>query len=263
MDAGNWSTNIAAGSAYEYNLLFVIIISNLIAMLLQALCVRLGMATQRDLAQACRDAYAPRIVYVLWFTAELAIMATDLAEVIGTAIALKLLFHIPLAAGVCITAVDVLIVMWLQNKRFRIIELMVILLIFTIIACFAAELGLSKPNGADVARGLLPSRLVVENSDALYISIGILGATVMPHNLYLHSSIVQTRDCAKTPAALKQAIRYFTVDSSVALVLALFVNAAILIVAGATFYTSGNHDVQLLEDGMHVCSRCLLNQLYY
>lgn len=249
MDAGNWSTNIAAGSAFEYKLLFVIMLSNFIAIFLQALCVRLGLVTGRDLAQACRDAFSQKVVYMLWLTAELAIMATDLAEVIGTAIALKLLLGIPLAAGVCLTAVDVLIVMWLQNKRFRLIELMVILLILTIIACFAAELGLSKPDAAGLFRGLLPSSVVVDNSDALFISIGILGATVMPHNLYLHSSIVQTRKCDKTPRAIQSAIKYFTIDSTVALTLALFVNIAICVVAAATFFKAGEHDVQLLEDG--------------
>jgi manganese transport protein len=249
MDAGNWSTNIAAGSAFEYQLLFVILLSSIIAMLLQALSLRLGMATGRDLAQACRDTFSPRTNYVLWATAEIAIIATDLAEVIGTAIALKLLFGLPLEAGVAVTAVDVLIVMWLQNRKFRLIEALVIALIVTIIVCFSIELGLCKPNGADVMAGFLPSTEIVTNTDALLVSIGIIGATVMPHNLYLHSSIVQTRACSRDPSAIKEAIKWLTVDSCIALTFALYVNAAILIVAAATFYQAGDTNIQLLEDG--------------
>jgi manganese transport protein len=250
MDATNWAANIAAGSAFEYSLLFVVLVSTLIAMLLQALSVRLGMATGRDLAQACKDSFSLPVVRLLWFSAELGIMATYLAEVICSAIALKLLFGIPLAAGVCLTAVDVLIVMWLQSKRFRLIELMAVLLILTIIGCFAAELGLSKPDAGGLFLGFLPSKLVVTDADALFISIGIIGGTVMPHNLYLHSSIVQTRKCDNSPAAITQGIRYFTIDSIIALMLALFVNAAIMIVAAATFYRAGEHRVELLEDGV-------------
>eukprot|EP00048_Salpingoeca_helianthica_P021246 m.11258 g.11258 ORF g.11258 m.11258 type:complete len:534 (-) comp5753_c0_seq2:24-1625(-) len=257
MDAGNWSTNIAAGSTYEYRLLFVILLSNLIAMLLQALSLKLGLVSGRDLAQACRDSYHKYVVYMLWVTAELAIIATDLAEVIGTAVALKLLFGVPLAAGVCVTAVDVLVVMWLQNKRFRVIEFMVMLLIALILGCFIAELVMARPAAKPVFEGLLPSAIITKDTNALYLAIGILGATVMPHNLYLHSSIVQTRTVPRTLRAVTEAIKYATIDSSCALALALFVNAAIMIVAAAAFYVSGHNDVALLEDAYQLLSPLL------
>src|SRR5262249_55644904 len=217
----------------------VILLSNLMAILLQALCARLGIATQRDLAQACRDHYSPVVSFALWILCELAICACDLAEVIGSAIALNLLFKIPLVAGVCITALDVLAVLYLQNKGFRYIEALVVVLILTIGGCFLLEIVFAKPDLASVFAGFVPSPEIVTSRDMLYIAIGILGATVMPHNLYLHSSVVQTRKYEQTPAGKAEAIKFATIDSSVALMFALFINAAILIVSAATFHSRG------------------------
>src|SRR5438477_6820207 len=236
MDPGNWATDLAGGSAFGYSLLSVILISNLMAILLQSLCAKLGIVTGRDLAQACRDHYSKPVAVVLWLICEVAICACDLAEVIGSAIALNLLFKIPLVFGVCITALDVLAVMYLQNKGFRYIEALVIGLIVMIGGCFLFEVIFSQPKIVDLARGFFPNPEIVRNRDALYIAIGILGATVMPHNLYLHSSIVQTRIYEQNSAGKAEAIKFATLDSTVALMFALFINAAILVVSAATFH---------------------------
>src|SRR5215207_2415177 len=236
MDPGNWATDLAGGSQFGYTLLSVILLSNLMAILLQALCARLGIVTGRDLAQACRDHYSRPVSFVLWVLCEVAICACDLAEVIGSAIALNLLFGLPLIWGVCVTALDVLAVMYLQNKGFRWIEALVITLIVTIGACFLAEIIFSKPSVIAVLGGFTPKLEIVTNPTMLFIAMGILGATVMPHNLYLHSSIVQTRKYEPTPDGKREAIKFATIDSTVALMFALFINAAILIVSAATFF---------------------------
>ena len=257
MDPGNWAADLAGGSAFGYTLLTIILLSNLMAILLQALCARLGIATQRDLAQACRDHYSRPVSFSLWILCELAICACDLAEVIGSAIALNLLFGIPLVIGVCITALDVLAVLYLQNKGFRYIEALVVVLILTIGGCFFLEIIFSKPDLASVFAGFLPNSEVVTNRDMLYIAIGILGATVMPHNLYLHSSVVQTRNYEATSDGRAEAIKFATIDSSVALMFALFINAAILVVSAATFHTRGHHEVAEIQDAYKLLSPML------
>jgi manganese transport protein len=248
MDPGNWATDLAGGSQFGYALLSVILMSNLMAVLLQGLASKLGIVTGRDLAQACRDHYSPPVVFALWILCEIAIAACDLAEVIGSAIALNLLFGIPLPWGVALTALDVLLVLWLQNKGFRLIEALVIALVATIGACFLFEIIRSRPDAAAVARGFVPTPGILQNSGMLYVAMGILGATVMPHNLYLHSSIVQTRKYDENAQGKREAVRYAFVDSTIALTFALFINAAILIVAAATFHTSGNTDVAEIQD---------------
>ncbi|HJT80138.1 MAG TPA: Nramp family divalent metal transporter [Chthoniobacterales bacterium] len=248
MDPGNWATDLAGGSKYNYTLLSVIMLSNLMAILLQALSLKLGIVTGRDLAQACRDHFSPPVAFFLWVICELAIAACDLAEVIGSAIALNLLFGIPLLAGVCITVLDVLIVLFLQNKGFRYIEALVIALIAVIGGCFAWELIASKPDMLGIAQGFIPSPRIVADPGMLYIAIGILGATVMPHNLYLHSSIVQTRRYELNSAGKRQAIKFATLDSTLALMFALFINAAILIVSAATFYSRGRTDIAEIQE---------------
>jgi manganese transport protein len=248
MDPGNWATGIAGGSQFGYALLSVILMSNLMAVLLQGLSSKLGIVTGRDLAQACRDHYSRPVALALWVLCELAIAATDLAEVIGSAIALNLLFGIPLAWGVGLTALDVLLVLYLQNKGFRLIEALVIALVATIGVCFLFEIIRSRPDAAAVARGFVPSGEILRNSSMLYIALGILGATVMPHNLYLHSSIVQTRKYEENATGKREAVRYAFADSTIALTFALFINAAILIVAAATFHTSGNTEVAEIQD---------------
>jgi len=257
MDPGNWATDLAGGAQFGYTLLSVILISNLMAILLQHLCVKLGVATGRDLAQACRDHYPKPVVWFLWVLCELAIAACDLAEVVGSAIALQLLFGIPLVWGCVITCLDVLAVLYLQNKGFRYVEAIVITLILTIGACFAAELMFAKPSMAGVMLGFVPSSEILTNHGMLYVSIGILGATVMPHNLYLHSSIVQTRMFARTPEGRREAIKFATIDSSAALMFALFINAAILILAAATFHWSGHQDVAEIQDAYKLLSPTL------
>jgi manganese transport protein len=257
MDPGNWATDLAGGSKYNYSLLSVIMISNLMAILLQALSVKLGIATGRDLAQACRDHYSGPVSFFLWVICEIAISACDLAEVIGSAIALNLLFGVPLLAGVCITALDVLFVLFLQNKGFRYIEALVITLIIIIGGCFTWEIIVSHPNMLGIAAGFVPSPKIVTDPGMLYIAIGILGATVMPHNLYLHSSIVQTRRYELTAAGRRDAIKFATIDSTVALMFALFINAAILIVAAATFYTRGRNDVAEIHEAYKLLSPLL------
>jgi len=248
MDPGNWATDLAGGAQFGYTLLSVILISNLMAILLQHLCVKLGITTGRDLAQACRDHYSQPTVWFLWVTCELAIAACDLAEVIGSAIALQLLFGIPLVWGCLITAADVIAVLLLQNKGFRYIEAVVVTLIATIGTCFAAELIWSKPGIAGIALGFVPGPEILKNRDMLYLSIGILGATVMPHNLYLHSSIVQTRKYEQTAGGKSEAIKFATIDSTVALMFALFINAAILVLAAAAFHWSDHRDVAAIQD---------------
>jgi manganese transport protein len=248
MDPGNWATDLAGGSRFGYALLSVILISNLMAVLLQGLASKLGIVTGRDLAQACRDHYSTPVVWMLWLLCEIAIAACDLAEVIGSAIALNLLFGIALPVGVAITALDVLLLLYLQNKGVRVLEALVITLVATVGICFAFELLLARPDLGDVARGFLPTTDIVSDREKLYIAIGILGATVMPHNLYLHSSIVQTRKYDENAAGKREAVRFAFVDSTIALSFALFINAAILIVAAASFHTSGNTDVAEIQD---------------
>ena len=243
MDPGNWATDIAGGAQFGYTLLSVILISNFFAIILQYLALKLGIATEKDLAQACHDHYSPPIAFSLWILCEVAIAACDLAEVIGAALALNLLFHIPLTWGVAITTADVLIILFFQNRGFRLIESIVASLIFVILACFAYEILASHPALFPMISGLIPRQEIIVNPSMLYIAIGILGATVMPHNLYLHSSIVQTRNYDRDDAGKKMAIRYATIDSTVALLFAFFINAAILILASAAFHTSGHKDV--------------------
>ncbi|HET7471351.1 MAG TPA: Nramp family divalent metal transporter, partial [Gemmatimonadales bacterium] len=231
MDPGNWATDLAGGARFGYLLLSVILISNLMAILLQALALKLGIVTGRDLAQACRDHYSRPVSFVIWVLCEVAIAACDLAEVIGSAIALNLLFGIPLVWGVCLTALDVLLILLLQHKGFRYLEAFVIALVATIGLCFAVELIMARPELGAVLHGLVPRTEIITNPGMLYIAIGILGATVMPHNLYLHSSIVQTRRVLPDPESKREAIRFATLDSTVALLFAFFINAAILILA--------------------------------
>ncbi len=243
MDPGNWATDLAGGSRYGYRLLSVILISNFMAILLQALAARLGIATGRDLAQACRDAYSKPVTVSLWILAELAIAATDLAEVVGAAIALELLFGIPLAWGVSLTALDVLVVLYVQRLGFRYVEAIVVALVVAIAGCFAIELSMARPDMAGILSGFVPRGEIVRDPAMLYIAVGILGATVMPHNLYLHSSIVQTRKYSDALESRREAIRFATIDSTIALMSALAVNAAILIMAAATFHGTGYGDV--------------------
>lgn len=254
MDPGNWATDLAGGAQFGYTLLSVVLISNFMAILLQHLCVKLGVATGRDLAQACRDHYSTPTVWFLWILCELAIAACDLAEIVGSAIGLQLLFGIPLVWGCVITCLDVLAVLFLQTKGFRYIEALVLVLIGTIGACFAAELFFAKPSLPGVMLGFVPHAEIIKNPAMLYVAIGILGATVMPHNLYLHSSIVQTRDFERSPAGKREAIKFATIDSSAALMLALFINAAILILAAAAFHWSGHRDVAAIQDAYQLLS---------
>src|SRR5882757_4489390 len=257
MDPGNWATDLAGGAKFGYTLLSVIMISNLMAILLQHLCVKLGIATGRDLAQACRDHYPRPVVWFLWILCEFAIAACDLAEVIGSAIALQLLFGLPLVWGCIITALDVMVVLLLQNRGFRYLEAVVVTLMLTIGTCFAVELFLAKPDMGGVFAGFMPATAIIRNPAMLYVAIGILGATVMPHNLYLHSSIVQTRKYEQNATGKSEAIRFATLDSTIALMLALFINAAILIVAAATFFKQGRHDVAEIQDAYQLLSPML------
>ena len=257
MDPGNWATDLAGGARFGYTLLSVVLVSNLMAVLLQGLAAKLGIATGRDLAQACRDHYSRPVSFGLWILCEIAIAACDLAEVIGSAIALQLLFHIPLALGVALTAFDVLILLVLQHRGFRTLEAFVVALIATIALCFAFEIVLSRPSMAGVLAGFVPRREVVANPEMLYIAIGILGATVMPHNLYLHSSIVQTRRYEETAAGKREAVRFAFIDSTIALTAALFVNAAILIVSAATFHRTGYTQVAEIKDAFRLLTPLL------
>jgi len=255
MDPGNWATDIAGGSRFGYTLLFVIMASNLMAILLQSLSLKLGVATDRDLAQLCRESTSRWTGVTLWLMAEVAIAACDLAEVIGSAIALNLLFHIPLFWGVLITGLDVLLILLLQRWGFRTVEAIVIALIGTILVLFGVQMFLSRPEyGAALGSLFVPSPLILKNREMLYIAIGMLGATVMPHNLYLHSSIVQSRRYPRTPAGKREAIKMANIDSALALTIALFVNAAILIVAAAVFHRSGHFEVAAIEDAYKLLS---------
>jgi len=257
MDPGNWATDIAGGSRFGYTLLAVILLSNMMAILLQGLSVRLGIAAGRDLAQACRDHYSKWVNFALWLACEAAIIACDLAEVIGTAIALQLLFGIPLIAGALVTALDALLVLYLMNKGFRFLEAFIIVLLSVIAACFVIQIIAADPPVAAILRGFVPSPHIVTNPEMLYIAIGIIGATVMPHNLYLHSSIVQTRAFARTDTGRREAIKWATTDSTIALMLALFVNAAILIVAATAFHGTGHANVAEIGEAFTLLSPLL------
>lgn len=261
MDPGNWATDIAGGAQFGYSLLIVIMLSNLMAILLQSLCVRLGVATERDLAQACRDYFSRPVAIFLWVLCEISIAACDLAEVVGSAIALQLLFGIPLIWGVCITIMDVLVLLLTQRHGFRYVEALIITLVSTIGLCFAAELYFSHPDIGGIFQGFVPRSEIVKNWGMLYIALGILGATVMPHNLYLHSAIVQTRAWQRTPEKKREAIKFGSIDSTIALSFALFINAAMLIVSAATFHFSGNQHIAEIQDAYKLLSPLLGVQL--
>ena len=257
MDPGNWATDLAGGSAFGYTLLFVILASNFMAVLLQGLSAKLGIVTGRDLAQACRDAYSTPTVMMLWVLCELAIVACDLAEVIGAAIALNLLFGIALPWGVGLTALDVLLILYLQDRGFRKLEAFVIALVALIAGCFVFELFVARPDMAAVMGGLIPTGTILRNPEMLYIAMGILGATVMPHNLYLHSSIVQTRQFEATHAGKREAVRFAFIDSTIALSFAFFINAAILILAAATFHRAGHTTIAEIQDAYRLLTPLL------
>ena len=257
MDPGNWATSIAGGSKFGYTLLVVALISNIMAIILQSLTARLAIASGRDLAQACRDAFPRPVAWVLWLLAEIAIIATDIAEVIGTAIGLNLLFGIPLELGVIITALDVFLILWLQRVGFRWVEALVMALLAVIAVSFGVQIALADPNWGDVIRGFAPTTEIVTNPEMLYLALGILGATVMPHNLYLHSGIVQTRDYGHTLPEKREALMFATIDSTVALMFALLVNASILILAAAAFHTTGNTEVAELGDAHNLLAPLL------
>jgi manganese transport protein len=257
MDPGNWATDLAGGARYGYVLLSVILIANLMAILLQSLAARLGIASGRDLAQACRDTYSPPVTVFLWIVCEVAIAACDLAEVIGAAIALNLLFHVPLSWGVILTALDVLVVLFLQHRGFRYVEALVVGLILAIAGSFAIELWLARPALTPLALGFVPQSDILRDRGMLYIAVGILGATVMPHNLYLHSSIVQTRKYGDSIESRTEALRFASIDSAAALTVALFINLAILVMAAATFHGSGHQDVADISDAYQLLSPLL------
>lgn len=257
MDPGNWATDLAGGSKFGYTLLSVILLSNVMAILLQSLAARLGIVTDRDLAQACRASYSPAVNFLLWLACEAAIIACDLAEVIGTAIALKLLFGIPLIGGALIAALDAFLLLILMNRGFRFLEAFVIALLVVIAVCFTVQLAAAAPPVAEMLMGFVPKTEIFTNPEMLYIAIGIIGATVMPHNLYLHSSIVQTRAYARNDEGRREAIKWATTDSTIALMLALFINAAILVVAAATFHGSGHSDVAEIGQAFELLSPLL------
>jgi manganese transport protein len=257
MDPGNWATDLAGGSKFGYTLLSVVLLSNLMAILLQALAARLGIVTDRDLAQACRATYSPPVNFMLWLACEAAIIACDLAEVIGTAIALKLLFGIPLIGGALLAALDAFLLLVLMNRGFRFLEAFVIALLIVIAVCFTVQIVAAAPPVGAMLRGFMPSAEIVTNPEMLYIAIGIIGATVMPHNLYLHSSIVQTRAYERSEEGRRDAIKWATADSTIALMLALFINAAILVVAAATFHKSGHSDVAEIGQAFELLSPLL------
>jgi manganese transport protein len=257
MDPGNWATDLAGGSRFGYTLLAVVLLSNLMAILLQALAARLGIVTGRDLAQACRDSFPPALNYLLYGLCEAAIVACDLAEVIGTAIALQLLFGIPLLWGAIFTALDAFLLLFLMSRGFRFLEAFIVSLLLVIAVCFGIQIVAAAPPIAALLGGFIPSPEIVTNPEMLYIAIGILGATVMPHNLYLHSAIVQTRAYDRTDTGRRMAIRWATADSTIALMLALFVNAAILVLAAATFHSSGHAEVQEIQEAHRLLSPLL------
>jgi len=257
MDPGNWATDLAGGSRFGYTLLSVVLLSNIMAVLLQGLASKLGIVTGRDLAQACRDHFSKPVSVVLWVLCEIAIAACDLAEVIGSAIALNLLFNIPIAVGVLITGFDVLLLLALQNRGVRVLEALVITLIATVGLCFLFEIILARPDVPALLRGFVPTQRLVVDGEMLYIAIGILGATVMPHNLYLHSSLVQTRRYEETADGRREAVRFAFIDSTIALSFAFFINAAILIIAAATFHTRGHAEVAEIQDAHKLLSPLL------
>ena len=261
MDPGNWATSLAGGSKFGYSLLTIALLSNIMAILLQALCARLGIGAGRDLAQACRDAFPRWVSYPLWLLAEVAICATDLAEVIGTAIGLNLLFKIPLEIGVILTALDVFLILWMQRLGFRWVEIFIVSLLGIIAACFAVQIALAQPDWRGVILGFAPTIDIVTNPDMLYLALGIIGATVMPHNLYLHSGVVQTRRFGDSVEDRREAIKLATMDSTIALMFALLINASILILAAATFHSRGQTDVTELEQ-VHSFLAPLLGSLY-
>ena len=248
MDPGNWATSLAGGSKFGYTLLVVALVSNIMAIVLQALCARLAIGSGRDLAQACRDAFPKPVALILWFLAEIAIIATDIAEVIGTAIGLNLLFGIPLEIGVIITALDVFLILYLQNLGFRWVEALIITLLGVIAVCFAIQIALADPDWGAVIKGFAPTTQIVTNPEMLYLALGILGATVMPHNLYLHSGIVQTRAYGDSLPEKREALKFATIDSTVALMFALLINASILILAASTFHKTGQTGVAELGE---------------
>ena len=260
MDPGNWATSIAGGAQFGYALLAVALMSNIMAIILQSLCARLAIGLGRDLAQACRDAFSKPVALILWLFAEIAIIATDIAEVVGTAIGLNLLFGIPLELGVIITALDVFVILWLQRLGFRWIEAFIIALLGVIFVCFFIQIALADPDWRGVIVGFAPTIDIVKNPAMLYLALGIIGATVMPHNLYLHSGIVQTRAYGETLPEKREALKFVTIDSTVALMFALLVNASILILAAATFHKTGRTDVAELGDA-HAMLAPLLGSL--
>jgi manganese transport protein len=257
MDPGNWATSLAGGSKFRYTLLVVALISNIMAIILQSLCARLAIASGRDLAQACRDAFPRPVAMVLWLLAEIAIIATDIAEVIGTAIGLNLIFGIPLEIGVVVTALDVFLILYLQRLGFRWVEALIVALLAVIAVCFGVQIALADPNWGDVIRGFAPTTEIVTNPEMLYLALGILGATVMPHNLYLHSGIVQTRAYGETLPEKREALKFATLDSTVALMFALCINASILILAAATFHATGRTEVAELGDAHNLLAPLL------
>jgi manganese transport protein len=261
MDPGNWATALAGGSAYGYTLLAVALTSSLMAMLLQVLCARLGIVSGRDLAQLCRERFPRPVAYILWALAEVAIIATDLAELIGTAIALQLLFDIPLLIGVGLTALDAFLILWLQQKGVRWMEALIFGLITLIFGCFVVQIVMAHPVWGEVLQGYLPSASIVTDRQQLYIAMGIIGATAMPHNLYLHTALVQSRDVGSDLAAKRDAIRFASLDSSVALTLALLINSAILIMAAATFHASGRTEVAEIQDAYQLMAPLLGSSL--
>lgn len=257
MDPGNWATDLAAGSKFGYSLLCIILLSNIMAILLQALSGKLGIATGRDLAQACRDHFSPITSFILWILCEIAICACDLAEVIGSAIALNLLFGLPLILGVLLTALDIFVIMFLQKYNFRYLEIFIFLLITFIAGCFAFEILLSHPDYMAILEGFIPKREIITHPEMLYISIGIIGATVMPHNLYLHSAIVQTRKYEQDGIGKGEAIKFVTIDSTIALMLAFLINAAILIMASSVFHANAYHNVAEIQDAYQLLTPIL------
>ncbi|WP_123150384.1 Nramp family divalent metal transporter [Mesorhizobium delmotii] len=257
MDPGNWATSLAGGSRFGYTLLVVALVSNIMAIVLQSLCARLAVASGRDLAQACRDAFPKPVAYMLWALAEIAIIATDIAEVIGTAIGFNLIFGIPLELGVIITALDVFLILYLQKLGFRWVEALIITLLGVIAACFAVQIALADPNWGEVIRGFAPTTEIVTNPEMLYLALGILGATVMPHNLYLHSGIVQTRAYGESLQEKREALKFATIDSTVALMFALLINASILILAAATFNVTGQTSVAELGEAHSLLAQLL------
>lgn len=257
MDPGNWATDIAGGSEFAYRLIFVLLASNLMAILLQSLAARLGIVTSRDLAQMCRESYSRRTSFSLWIFAEIAIAACDLAEVIGSAIALNLLFHIPLLVGVCLTALDVLAILYLQHRGFRLLEVVVVTLIATIGICYLLEILMVRPSMAGILQGFVPAPEILRNRDMLYIAVSMLGATVMPHNLYLHSSLVQTRAIERSPQGMRTAIRFNFLDLFLALNFAFLINAAILVMAAGTFFKHGMRQMAEIQQAYHTLSPLL------